>query len=76
MAGKKPTETELLKDGTMTIQQAAEFTGYSRDSIEAMIKAGELPWTQLRRRGGRKVIPKSALMGLLSENMVNASSAS
>lgn len=67
-------DAELLKDGTMTIQQAADFTGYSRDSIEEMLDAGELPYTQARRPNGKRLIPKLALVSLLAKNMVNGGS--
>lgn len=63
-------DDDLLADGTMSVSEAAEFTGYSVDSIELMVKSGELPWTQLRLRG-RRLIPKRALTRLLAKNMVN-----
>ena len=63
-------DAALLADGTMTIAQVAEFTGYSRDSIELMLDHGELPWTQLRGKG-RRLIPRLAVIQLLQQNMVN-----
>ena len=67
-------DDKLVEDGTMSIAQAAEFTGYSRDTIEEMLKAEELPWTQLRT-SGRRVIPKAALTALMKKNMVNGGNA-
>lgn len=63
-------DEELLLDGTMTVQQAAEFTGYSDSSIDRLLDEGTLPWTQLRPNG-RRLIPRQAIGRLMKENLVN-----
>ena len=69
-ASTNSIDAELLRDGTMTVQQAAEFTGYSHDSIQRLIDDGTLPKTQMRANG-RWLIPKRAVVEILKKNMVN-----
>jgi excisionase family DNA binding protein len=75
-ARKRPKSIDetLLEDGTMTVPQAAKFTGYSRRSIERMVDDGTLPKTQMRG-DGRWLIPKRAVIDLLKKNMVESGNA-
>jgi excisionase family DNA binding protein len=62
-------QKELLNDGALTIDGAAEFAGVQRTFLYAKMGAGELPFTKC---GRRRLIPKRALVEMLSKGLVAA----
>jgi excisionase family DNA binding protein len=58
--------TELVADGLMKVQEAAEFLRLSRSSLYAMMDAGELAFVKL---GRSRRIPKRALVELAAREL-------
>lgn len=61
------TAAELLEDGVFTVEQAGEFSGWSRATLYSLMETGELPYSRVRRT---RRIPKRALIDLLARNLV------
>ena len=57
---------ELLEDGTLTVIEAAKFTGLPRTNLYGLMEKGQLPYAQI---GRRRLIPRRALVQLLAENL-------
>jgi excisionase family DNA binding protein len=51
-------------EGTLKVPEAEAFTGLGRTSLYALMESGALPHTKI---GSRRLIPKRALIRLLSE---------
>ena len=60
------TNTDLFRDGALTVPAACEFSGLSRTAIYSAMRSGELPFLQ---RGGRRLIPRRALAEMLAAGM-------
>lgn len=58
-----------MADGAMTVNAAAEFTGISRTRLYEFMGDAQLPFTVI---GGRRLIPKRALVDLLNGNLRGA----
>lgn len=57
---------ELLEDETLTVAGATKFTGLSKSTLYEMMGRSKLVYTMA---GGRRLIPKRALVRLLAENL-------
>lgn len=58
-----PAALDLLRDGALTVSQAAEFSGICRTDLFGLMNSGELVWF---RRGKARLIPRRALVELLA----------
>ena len=56
----------ILKDGTMGVSDAVEFTRLGRATLYRLMDDGKLPWVKI---GTRRLIPRRALIELLSEGL-------
>ena len=56
-------DPDLFTDGTMTVTRAAAFSGVSKSKLYEFLRTGELVSV---KRGGRRLIPKRALVGWLA----------
>lgn len=59
--------SDMLSDGTMSVKQAAQFTGFGTRMIYDALVAGSLSYVQC---GKRKVIPRKALLEFLNDRLV------
>lgn len=57
---------ELLRDGTLDIRRAAEFSGLSRSKLYQDMEAGRLPFLKV---GRRRLIPKRGLLTYLARSL-------
>lgn len=64
--------TELMSDGALGIEDAQRFCGLGRTVLYALMTEGKLPYTKV---GARRLIPKRALVALLSRNVAGKSAA-
>ena len=62
-------EAEPVVDGAMSVAEAVRFSGLSRSELYKLMTAGRLTYTKV---GRRRLIPRKALVGLLSEGLVTA----
>lgn len=53
-----PAALALLADGSMTVRQAAEWSGLSRTELFNLMRDGDLPWF---RWGQGRMIPRKSL---------------
>ncbi|VTR97847.1 unnamed protein product [Gemmata massiliana] len=53
-----PAALALLADGSMTVRQAAEWSGISRSELFALMHGGHVEWF---RRGKNNLIPRRSL---------------
>ena len=60
-------DQDLIADGLLSIQEAADFTCVSRTDIYARMNHGELRSVKI---GRRRLIPKRALIDMISRNLV------
>lgn len=58
---------DLMADGLVSVQEAMDFARLSRTDVCARMNSGELRSVKI---GGRRLIPKRALIDLLSRNLV------
>jgi excisionase family DNA binding protein len=58
---------ELMRDGTLSIPDAVEFSGLGRSKIYELMEGGRLPYV---KEGARRLIPKLALQELLAQRLV------
>lgn len=61
---------QLVEDGMMKVREAAAFLGLGRSTIYEMMDSGRLPWAKI---GGRRVIPRKAILSLAATAVVNPS---
>jgi len=65
-----PTKKDsLCNDGLVSITEAMQFLSVSRGTLYAMMSRSELEWTHV---GGRRKIPRLALVKLADKNLVEA----
>lgn len=57
-------DIELLRDGSMTVRQAAEWSGLSRSELFALMADGTLPWWTHGQK--KRLIPRRPLAELLA----------
>lgn len=76
LAAKTEALAELLADGAMSVKEAAEFSGLSRTTLYRLMEqidettgGPKLPYIKMGH-GGRRLIPKRALVRLMVEHMV------
>ena len=69
MKTAEPKHVELLKDGILTYDEAAELLRVDKRTVERMVEEGQLPRTRVR---SSPRIPRSAIMQYLSDNVVEA----
>jgi len=67
---------QLLADGAMSVREAAEFSGLSRTTLYRLMEqidettgGPKLPYIKMGH-GGRRLIPKRALVKLMAEHLV------
>src|SRR5690606_24404940 len=65
-AGPVDRRLELVREGCMTIQEAALFSGVGRSFLYEAMKRGELPYVKI---GSARRIPKRALEEWLAKNV-------
>jgi excisionase family DNA binding protein len=65
MIDTQTTSSDLFGDGSVTVAEAARFTGLGRTSLYDLMTAGELTYTKV---GARRLIPRRALVELLARN--------
>lgn len=58
---------ELVKDGTMSVQEATRFTGLSRSFLYEAMARGELAYVKI---GNARRIPRQALELWLARHLV------
>lgn len=58
---------DVLEDGALTVAEAEAFSGLGRTTLYAAMARGELAHTRV---GRRRLIPKRALVELLSRELV------
>lgn len=70
------TPEELLADGSMSVAEAAKFSGLSRSTLYRLMEQRDeltggpkLPYVKMGA-GGRRLIPKRALLRLMASNLV------
>ncbi len=63
------TPLEIVRDGTMTVAQAAAETGLSARSIYRLLEAGSIRYVRLC---GRRLIPRRLLHSLLAAHLTEA----
>jgi excisionase family DNA binding protein len=67
-----PTDSsasDVLGDGTLTIEQAIAFSGLPRTNLYEFMGRGELVYTKV---GKRRLIPKRALVELLRQRLTSS----
>lgn len=76
LAAKTEALAELLADGAMSVKEAAEFSGLSRTTLYRLMEqidettgGPKLPYIKMGH-GGRRLIPKRALVKLMAEHLV------
>lgn len=76
LAAKTEALAELLADGAMSVKEAAEFSGLSRTTLYRLMEQIDettgglkLPYIKMGH-GGRRLIPKRALVKLMAEHLV------
>ncbi|MDR7450138.1 MAG: helix-turn-helix domain-containing protein [Armatimonadota bacterium] len=55
---------DVLEEGVLSVPEAARLLGVSRTTLYNFLQAGRLPSLRL---GGRRLIPRRALVALLAE---------
>jgi excisionase family DNA binding protein len=60
---------DLMADGTLSIEAAAEFSGLGRTFLYSAMDRGELPYV---KAGARRLIPKKALIKYLADRVAGA----
>jgi excisionase family DNA binding protein len=71
--GLDERKLDLVKDGTVSVNEAAEFTGLSRSKLYELMEAGNLAYVNVRqetKKRGRRLIPRRALQELLQDSLV------
>ena len=63
---------ELLADGSMSVKDAARFSGLSRAELYKLMGAGRLAFV---KHGKRRLIPRKALVRCLAEGLQGGSAA-
>lgn len=58
-----PADLELMRDGALTVRQAAEFSGFSRTELFDLMRTGHLEWFV---HGKHRMIPRRAIVELLA----------
>lgn len=56
-------------DGALTVEAAVQFSGIGRTTLYTLMESGELQFTKV---GARRLIPRRALVELLSKNATSA----
>lgn len=69
VAAKETPEEMLLKDGVVTIDEAAEMLRVDPRTVERMLHDGQLPRTRAR---SKPLIPKLAIIRYLADGLVPA----
>jgi excisionase family DNA binding protein len=64
-------DRDLIADGLLTVQEALDFTKLGRTDLYARMNSGELRSVKI---GRRRLIPKRALIDLISRNLVKEES--
>lgn len=65
----EPTPSELVADGVMDVKSAAKFCGHGTTWLKEQLRSGVI--TSFLT-GGRRVIPRRALIDFLAAEMVKA----
>ena len=61
------TDKDLLQDGVVSINEAAEFLSVSRRTIYSLMESGQLVYTKI---GALRRIPRLALIELAAEGLI------
>ena len=69
MHPRTTTKDDHYADGSVTVAEAARFTGLGRTTLYALMAAGELPYTKV---GARRLIGRRALVEMLARNASDA----
>jgi excisionase family DNA binding protein len=60
------TAEEMLKDGSLGVEQARAFSGLGRSALYELMGQGRLPYVKC---GARRLIPRRALVQVLAEGL-------
>ena len=66
MVADIPVQTEIVGDGTLTIDDACDFTGLGRTILYDLMGRGDLPYVKV---GSRRLIPRRSLVAILASGL-------
>ena len=60
---------EIVRDGCVSVKEAASFLGISKSTVYQLMESGELRYVRL---GGRRLVPRRLLTQLLAQHLTEA----